>query len=285
MLLLAAPCICAARTIEPVVSVDWVQQHLNDPTVVVLDIRKVEDYRAGHIPGSINIFYNAWAITEGPLKNQVPPADDLADIIDSAGITSGSRVVVVGNANIPANQSSITRVAWTLKYAGVVNIAILDGEYEKWLAQKKTVSTEPARPKPSTFKVRADKTLVATKDDVMQAIGKETIVDTRDHDFYEGKKKLDFVARAGRIKGAVDLPSTAAYNGDGTFKSRKELAALAAKATGGDPSKKIIVYCDTGKMATVWAYILTESLGYKNVRLYDGSSEEWMKDPKAPIEP
>jgi thiosulfate/3-mercaptopyruvate sulfurtransferase len=284
-LALIVPCLSAARGIEPIVSTDWLAKSLNDPKVVIVDIRKVEDYRAGHIPGSVNIFYNTWAITEGALRNQVPPLDDLTDIIVAAGITPDSRVVVVGNADNPSNRAGITRIAWTLKYAGLSNIAVLDGGYEKWLAQKKPVSTEPVRPKPSTFKPKADETVTATKGYVLGAIGKELIVDTRNPGFYEGKEKLDFVARAGRIKGAVNLPATAAYNADGTFKSKKELADLAVKVVGSDPGRKIIVYCDTGKMATIWAYLLTEVLGYKNVRMYDGSSEEWAKDPKAPVEP
>ena len=123
------------------------------------------------------------------------------------------------------------------------------------------------------------------KDGVKAAIGKETIVDVREPDFYEGKKKLDFVERAGRIKSALNLPSMAAYNPNGTFKSKKELADMAAKFVGSDLNKNIIVYCDTGRLASVWAYLLKDVLGYKNVRMYDGSSEEWMADPTAPIEP
>jgi thiosulfate/3-mercaptopyruvate sulfurtransferase len=273
------------RSIDPVVSTDWLAGNAQDPKIVIVDIRKVEDYKAGHIPKAVNIFINTWAITEGKLRYQIPPIDDLTDIISSAGIAADSKVVVVGNADTPLNRSGMTRVAWTLTYAGIESIAILDGGWEKWAAEKKPVATDAVKPKASNFKPKLNKNMPATKDDVKAAIGKETIVDTRDRDSYEGKKKLDFVARAGRIKTAVNLPHMAAYNPNGTFKSKKELADMAAKVVGDDLNKNIIVYCDTGRFATVWAYLLKDVLGYKNVRMYDGSSEEWMADPTAPIEP
>ncbi|MHB8111427.1 MAG: sulfurtransferase [Syntrophorhabdaceae bacterium] len=274
-----------AREIEPVVTTDWLAANTQDPKIVIVDIRKLEDYKAGHIPKAVNIFFNTWAITEGNLRNQVPPVDDLTDILNSAGITQDSKVVIVGNTDIPPNRANITRVAWTLKYAGVENVSLLDGGWEKWVSEKQQVSTDIVKPKATNFRPKLNTAMPATKDYVKSAIGKEVIVDSRDRDFYEGKKKLDFVARAGRIKSAVNLPSMGAYNPNGTFKTRKELADMAAKAVGDNRNKNIIVYCDTGRLSSVWAYLLKDVLGYKNVRLYDGSSEDWMKDPTSPVEP
>ncbi|HOC45028.1 MAG: sulfurtransferase [Syntrophorhabdaceae bacterium] len=283
--LLLLPAAGITRSIDPVVSTDWLAGNTQDPKIVMVDIRKVEDYKAGHVPGAVNIFYNTWAITEGKLRNQIPPVDDLIDIINSAGIAADSKVVIVGNSDTPLNRSGITRVAWTLEYAGIENVAILDGGWEKWAADKKPVATDITKPKTTNFQPKLNKNMPVAKDDVRAAIGREVIVDVRDPDFYEGKKKLDFVARAGRIKNAVNLPATAAYNPNGTFKSKKELADMAAKIVGDDLNKNTIVYCDTGRLASVWAYLLKDVLGYKNVRMYDGSSEEWMADPSAPIEP
>lgn len=279
------PALGMARSIDPVVSTDWLAANAQDPKIVIVDIRKVEDYKAGHIPKAVNIFYNTWAITEGKLRNQVPQPDDLADIINSAGIAPDSKIVVVGNADNIPNRTNITRVAWTLEYAGLENVAILDGGWEKWTAEKKPVATDMVKPKAAGFQPKIKKAMSVSKNDVKAAIGKAIIVDTREPDFYEGKKKLDFVAKMGRIKGAVNLPTSTAYNPNGTFKDKKALADMAAKVVGTDTGKEIIAYCDTGKVATAWAYLLTDVLGYKNVRLYDGSSEEWMADPTAPIEP
>lgn len=249
-----------------------------------MDIRKVEEYKAGHIPNAVNIFYGSWAIMKGGLRNELPANDDLFDVIGSAGIRPDSIVVLVGKADAIPDRTDITRVAWTLKYAGIPNIAILDGGYNKWMADKKPVSTDAPKPKATAFQTKPNENLFVKKDYVIKSMGKTTIVDVRGPDFYKGVKKLDFVAKTGRIPKAINLPTSQAYKPDGTFKDKAELMSAVSGAVGTDMTKEIITYCDTGKVCTGWSFLMTELLGYKNVKVYDGSSEEWTKDPQAPWE-
>jgi len=72
---------------------------------------------------------------------------------------------------------------------------------------------------------------------------------------------------------------------DGTYKDRADLAAMAEKAVGADKDRELILYCDSGKVASVWWYILRESLGYKNVKIYDGSVQDLAKDANVSLEP
>ncbi|MCX8111524.1 MAG: sulfurtransferase [Syntrophorhabdaceae bacterium] len=276
--------VSAVMCAEPVVSTDWLEKNLTNPNVVIVDVRKVEEYKAGNIPGSVNIFYGSWAITKGGMRNELPATDDLFDIIGSAGITPDTHVIVVGKVDTPPDKFDMTRVVWTLKYAGVKNVSMLDGGYNKWVADKKTISTETAKPKAKSYKGEINKNLFVDKNYVMSKLGSAILVDVREPDFFQGKKKLDFVAKAGRIKGAVNLPNSLAFNKDSTFKSRDELEKAAAQIIGTDKSKEIITYCDTGKTCTAWAIILADMLGYKDVKIYDGSTEEWTKDPDAPFE-
>jgi thiosulfate/3-mercaptopyruvate sulfurtransferase len=265
---------------QGVVSTEWLQANL--AKVLVVDMRKVEDYSASHIPGAVNIFYGTWAIQRRGLLNELPADDDLRDVLSSSGIEPTSNVVVVGRVDSFPEKANITRVAWTLRYAGVENVAVLDGGFDKWVADKKPVSKEPAKPKSKGYKGKFNKALLADTAYVLANLGKAVIVDSREAPFYSGEKKLDFVARPGHIKGAVNLPSMAVYNADGTFKARGELETMAKKAIP-DPSKEVIVYCDTGRVASIWWFLLAEGLGYKNVKLYDGSMQDFAKDPAAPI--
>jgi len=283
VLILAA--FTVANAAEPVVTTAWVEKNLNNPDVVLVDVRKVEDYKAGHIPGSVNVFYGSWAITKGGLRNELPALDDLFDIIGSAGITPEKHVVVVGPVEPPPSRFDITRVVWTLKYAGVKNVSILDGGYNKWVADKKQVSTDTVKPKASSYKAAVKENLIVNKSYVMSRLGKAILVDVREPDFFQGKKKLDFVAKLGHIKGAVNLPNSLIFNKDGTFKTKQELDKAATDVIGKDKTKEIITYCDTGKTCTAWAFILSDILGYSDVKIYDGSTEEWTKDPNAPFEP
>lgn len=278
------PLVSLARDVEPIVSTAWLEENLNKTQVIVVDIRKVEDYKAGHIPNAVNAFYGSWAIMKGGMRNELPANDDLFDVIGSTGIGSDSIVVVVGKTDAIPDRTDISRVAWTLKYAGIKNVAILDGGYNKWTADKKTVSTDAVKPKAKPYQAKVNDNLFVNKDYVTKSIGMSTIVDVREPDFYKGVKKLDFVAKPGRIPKAVNLPTSQAYKQDGTFKDKAELMNIASGVVGNDMAKEIITYCDTGKVCTGWSFLMTELMGYKNVKVYDGSSEEWTKDPQAPWE-
>ena len=281
--LLLLPCLSFARVTEPVVSTDWLEQNLSKVTVV--DVRKVEEYKAGHIPNAVNVFYGTWAIKRGDLLNELPADDDLRDIISSAGIQPDTHVVVVSKTDAPTDRIDATRVAWTLKYAGLENVSVLSGGYNKWVSDKKPVSTEAVKPRSKPYKGKFNKEYMIKKSDIMNRLGKAVIVDVREPDFFAGKKKLDFVARSGHIKDAVNMPTSLVYEKDATYKPKEALAAIATPVVGADLSKEIIVYCDTGKFCSAWWFMLHEALRYKDVKVYDGSAQEWTKDPAAPLVP
>jgi thiosulfate/3-mercaptopyruvate sulfurtransferase len=274
-LLLCIP--TAAFAAEPIVTAEWLQANLSKVTAV--DIRKVEDYNAGHIPGAINVFYGVWAIQKTGLFNELPADDDLKDILSAAGIEPTTQVVVVGKSDTPSDRADMTRVAFTLRYAGVENVAVLNGGMNKWAAEEKPVSKDAVKPKAKPYRGKFNKQFVVNKAYVTGAMGKALIVDVREADFYTGAKKLDFVAKAGRIKGAVNLPTMSkVFNADGTYKSKAELETILKPVVGTDMAREIIVYCDSGKVCTVWWLLLSDMSGYKNVKAYDGSMQDWAKD-------
>jgi thiosulfate/3-mercaptopyruvate sulfurtransferase len=283
--LLLLPMAALARDVAPIVSVDWLEKNLANPKVVILDVRKVEDYKAGHIPGAVNAFYGSWAVKRGDLLNELPATDDLFDTIGAAGIDANSIVVIVGPTDAVPNQFDMTRVAWTLKYAGVNNVAILNGGQNQWVKAGKAVSTDAVKAKSKAYRGKLDRGLFVNKEYVMSRLGKAVILDTRAPAFYQGKEKLPFVPKLGRIKGAVNLPVGQLYTPEGLYKDEAALLALATAAVGADKTKEIIAYCDTGKTCTGWTFVLTDLFGYQDVKVYDGSSMEWLKDPNAPAEP
>jgi len=285
LMFILLPSIVLAQMAGPIVSTNDLEKNLTNPKVVVLDVRKVEEYKAGHIPGAFNVFYGTWAIKKGTLLNELPPIDDLSDVIGGAGIDKDSLVVIVGKTDKVPDQFDMTRVAWTLKYLGVANVAILDGGQNQWAKENKPLSQDMVQAKAKPFKTSINQGLFVDKAFVMSKIGQAAIIDTRAPAFFEGKEKLAFVPKMGRIKGAVNLPVGALYTPEGLYKDKATLAALAGKVVGTDLTKEMILYCDTGKTCTSWALIMTDLLGYKDVKVYDGSSMEWLADPAAPSEP
>ena len=290
------PMAALAQAFSPIVTTEDLAAGLANPGLVIVDIRKVEDYKAGHIPGAVNVFYGTWAIKVGDNDNQLPADDDLLDILGSAGIKPDSTVVVYGKADTPPERVNVTRVAWTLKYAGVKNVSVLSGGFEKWAGcEKRAVSAEAVMAKSVSYKGKFNKNVVVDKGYVMNSLALALIVDVREPDFYNGVQKLPFVAKAGRIAGAVNLPTAQIFEkfppgadvaGCSTiYKGKEALKSMASAVVGDDLNREIIVYCDTGKFATGWWFVLTEVLGYKNVKNYDGSTQEWMRDANAPTLP
>ncbi len=281
--LLLLPCAGGAREIAPIVSADWLLTNLKNPKLIILDVRRVEDYREGHIPKALSAFYGAWAYKKDGLFAEIPDLDDLNDTIGYAGISQDSWVVVTGKVDTPRLSYQSARVACTLQYAGLVNVALLDGGMNKWIADKKPLSTDIVRTKETPFQGKYRKGHFADKDYIKSRLGKIVLLDVREPEYFTGKKKMDCVPQRGRIPGAFNLPTSCAFNKDGTFKTKEGLAVIAEAAANKDRSKEIVTYCDIGQCCPVWSYLLAEVLGYTNVRLYVGSMQEWMQDPNAPV--
>jgi len=281
--LLINPAIAPARDVPPIVSVEWLQKNLGNPRLIIMDIRKLEEYGAGHIPGSVYAFYGTWLYPKEGKHMEIPMADDLFEAMGDVGIREDSMVVIVGRTDNFFDRIEAARVLCTLFYGGLKNAGILDGGIETWVRQGKPLSTDFARGKKTVYHGTLNRTIMADKDHAVKQFGKALFVDVRERVLYSGEKKQEYVTRAGHIPGSVNLPASQAYTPLGTFKSSTELEVIASKVVGVDKSKEIITYCDAGKCCPTWAFVLREVLGYPNVRLYDGSFEEWSRDPTLPV--
>jgi thiosulfate/3-mercaptopyruvate sulfurtransferase len=250
---------------------------------VTVDTRKVEEYKEGHIPGAVSSFFGSWIIEKDKLILELPPDDDLLDLIGSLGIKPDSIVVVVSSADNDFSRADAARVAFTMITAGLKHVAILDGGYAKWLKEKRPVSSEAMVPKAVKYKAKVNREVVASKAYVMGKIGKSTILDNRDANVYFGAATDRFSPRPGHIKSAVNLPTPWVYTKEGTLLSGDDVKAMAANVVGEKKAKEVIVYCGVGGYASTWWFLLTQMLGYTNVKFYDGSAQEWTADPKAPM--
>lgn len=283
LLVLLSPATGLAREIAPIVSTDWLIANLKNPKLIILDVRRVEDYREGHIPGALSAFYGSWAYMKNGLFASLPEKDDIDDTIGYMGIGFGNWVVVTGCMDTPRLSYQSARVACTLQYAGIENVALLDGGMNKWIAEKKSMSKRIERRKPNHFKGKYSGGKFADKNYVKERLGKLILLDTREREFFTGEKKMDCVPKTGHIPGAFNMPTSCAFNEDKTFKTKEDLAAIVEAAAGKDRSAAIVTYCDIGQCCPTWSYLLTEVLGYTNVRLYEGAMQEWAQDADAPV--
>jgi thiosulfate/3-mercaptopyruvate sulfurtransferase len=293
-----------ARAVGAIVSTQWLGDNIDDPNLVILDVREPDSYAAGHISGSINVaapgnFFICFLDPNCGLWMEVPPDESLFTTIGNAGITANSKVVVVartvdspslGQASFGITMAA--RAAITLIYAGIENVAMLDGGYAKWAAEGRVTSTEPVTPTAVVYSGVVNEEMFVSKDYVQDKVGKSILVDTREADTYFGIKQDRSSQRAGHIPTAKNLPApwlwatTADEAGETNYMTWKDTSAIseiALTVLGEDGDEEIIVYCGVGGYASPVYYVLTEVVGYNNVKLYDGSMQEWTADPNAPV--
>lgn len=275
ILLLAAALVAPAfaRDVDAVVGVAWLEANLQKPGLVVVDVRKVDDYKAGHVPGAVNLL--GLYVAKGGLSNELPETDDLSELIAEAGIDAKSTVVVVEADG--ARFAWATRVAWTLVYAGVPNVAVLDGGHAEWVKAGKALATGFESKDETEFQAKPVEAYLATKDFVLKNVKKAQILDARAYDTYFGVAKAAFVEQFGHVPGATAIPAAWITVG-GLVRPKGELEEL-VKALKLDPKKDAVVHCDSGVLCTAWWWILTQQLGWTKLRSYDGSAQELSKEP------
>lgn len=279
------------RKIAPVVSTEWLENNANLDNLVVIDLRSEEEYAEGHIEGSINIFAEDFWVERDGLLLELPEEGALFELIGSNGITSDSLVVLVGTlagAPLPPTYGTAqtTRVADTLIYAGVKNVAILDGGFPKWVEEGRPVTTAVPEVSPVTYQGKVNGEMFVSTEYVQGKIGEAIIVDNRDAVVYTGEVIEPFADKPGHIPTAKSLPTPLIWNEDSTltYKSVEALKQMASSVIGEDKDQEIIVYCGVGGYASSWWYVLTQILGYENVKFYDGSAQEWVRSNDMALE-
>lgn len=290
VLLVAAALPALAADLPPLVDANWLKTHLRDDNLVVLDIRSAIDgggaqaYEAAHIPGSVHSDYDkaGWRVTRNNVPFMVPSTAELEKLIGDLGIDEDGHVVVVPAGVNVLDFGSAARTYWTLKYAGVKSVAILDGGVAAWREAGLPIEAGATKPSPKIFTATIDKSILAEATDVekLAASGGASLVDARPATFFTGKEKAPAASAYGHIPGALSLDSDAFYDSKSNrLKPKAELAKIAEAV----PAGPAVAYCNTGHWAATDWFVLHELLGRKEARLYAGSMVEWTSNASRPV--
>jgi thiosulfate/3-mercaptopyruvate sulfurtransferase len=267
------------------VTIDWLTEHLNDPTVVVAEVDENPDlYEEGHVPGAIKLHWRD--DLQDPIERDLVEKDSFERLMSERGISNDVTLVLYGDKN----NWFAAYAYWYLKIYGHKDVRILDGGRQKWIDEGRELTTDTPSVKPSSYSARdRDETIRARRDAVLSSLGEEALVDVRSPQEYAG----DLVAppgyeqegaqRAGHIPTAQSIPWAQAVRDDGTFKSADELRELYA-GKGVTPERAVTAYCRIGERSAHTWFVLRELLGYEDVKNYDGSWTEWGNLVDVPIE-
>ncbi len=261
------------------VSVDWLAKNLNKKDMVILDVSEFIHYEKGHVPGAVKAFGPWMSMNREFVGFMMPPEADLVDMIQGYGVSNDSFVVVYDEGITSKDTAKSARALWTLHALGLNNVAILDGGMAAWEQTEKPVSTKAAAPLGGDFTGKMVTAKVATLADVKKKIGSSKVyfVDNRIADQYFGHEKNSEISRSGHIPGALLWPQSfmtiaGVDFAPSYFRDKEDLQKMAKGIhLPADKNIEVITYSNHGLAAAMGYFVLHDLLGYKNVKIFDGS--------------
>ena len=269
---------------ESLVSTEWLAEHLGEPGLSVVDSswhmpasgrNGRDEYLEAHIPGARFLDIDELSDRSNPAPHMLPSAEAFGRAMESLGIGRDDSIVVYDNSPI----RTAARGWFMLRHFGAAHVAILDGGFQKWLAESRP--TESGEPSPNAARFDASqRDEVVTKAELL-AGNHQPLLDARGKPRFEGSEADPRPGiAAGHIPGARNLPFSALYNEDGTFRPVDEFRDLFDRA-GIDSTEPFIASCGSGVTANSLIFA-AHLLGNDGVKLYDGSWSEWGADPATP---
>ncbi len=254
-----------------IIDVAWLQARMDDPGVQAVDTRG-SGYEASRIPGAVHLVPGDLSATIDGVSGQAVAVEQAQPVLRAAGLRQDAIAVVYGEPP----EYDAARIVWALRYYGHDDVRYLDGGFDAWVAAGGALDVAPANSEPSEYLAELDEDLRVTGDWVLSELG----------DAPYDMPAIQLVdARSSGEYGSGHIPSARSVDwnrnlDNGFVRSDTELDAL---YEGMDPTITTVTYCASGRRGS-FAWLTLVALGYDDVRLYDGSWNEWGPDERFPIE-
>ncbi len=277
------------------VSSDWLEKKLNSPNLRIFDctvwlkpqrnkIYKIfsgkPDYDKEHIPNSDFLDVLALSDKNSKYDFMMPDLEVFSQFMSLKGVGPNTHVILYSRENI----QWATRVWWMLKSVNYSNVSILNGGFDRWKLENKTISKLPVKYPKNKFKGNKQRGFFCGKEEVLNNIGnkKVLLINALRKSLHYGIENINY-GRPGHIKNSINIPSSLMINECSyIYKSTKELKKIFNEYKLFN-MEKVILYCGGGIAATNLAFAIT-MIGFKNITVYDASLNEWAKNKKLPLE-
>ncbi len=251
---------------------------------ILIDVRKRKEYLQGHIPNARNLWRPQIQDTTHPVEGIMATKEQMENVLSSLGVLPEDLIVIYDAKGNP----DAARLWWILNYYGHEKIALFDGGFPCWTKNNLPIENSAILNTPTKYRFNGNRNLKHYADykSVAKAINDTNtiLLDTRSSEEFTGQLKKGNAMRAGRIPSSININynQVIRYDKGCTFKSLEELESLynSNKIT---PDKTIIAYCQSGVRSAHTTFVLTQILGFKNVKNYDGSWLEWSSKTELPI--
>ncbi len=272
---------------DVLVSTQWVEDHLDDPSIRIVESNEdILLYKMGHIPGAVQIDWQA--DLQDPVTRDYVSKEQFEKVMSRNGISNNTKVVFYGDKS----NWWACYAFWAFKLYGHEHCYVLNGGRQKWEAENRPLTKDIPEYQETNYEAKdKDPSIRAYRAEVLyhSKAGKPT-VDVRSPQEYSGELlhmpdyPQEGALRGGHIPGAVNVPWAMAVNEDGTFKTREQLEKIYMEEQKLDPNRTIIAYCRIGERSSHTWFVLTNLLGFPDVKNYDGSWTEWGNLVGVPIE-
>jgi len=277
----------------PLISTDELAANLGAAKLRIIDIRgyvlpateppphyfnQRDDYAKRHIPGAVFIdWVKEITDPDSPYHAQDAPKARFEAVMRRAGIDNDSSVVAYDTNN----GMFAARLWWMLNYYGHSDVRVLDGGWDKWVAEERPTTPDLPDFPAGNFTAEPNPALIRRAADVRAAPSGAVLLDVRSSKEFAGEASR--TDRYGHIPGAVNYPRKAMLNDDGTMRAASELRADFEKLGVSTESPEVVPYCNGG-VSAAYAMLALRVAGFENAALYDGSWKDWTHDPENNIE-
>jgi thiosulfate/3-mercaptopyruvate sulfurtransferase len=256
---------------DAIVAPAWLEEHRGDAGLKIVDVRPIEHFMNGHIPGAISLDVMSTRLLSSAQDAVTQWKQALERLFRNAGIETTDTLVAYEDISGTAAAYAV----WLGDVAGLAGSALLDGGFNAWLASGHEISGDPVQPTPGSFELTVNEAVIATAQTLAHAIANEEpiqIVDTRtDQEF-----------ATATIPGANHLEWTRTLNPDGSFRLFEEIRRdYEDRGFDLDSTAPITTFCGSGLRAA-HSYVVLKQLGVKQPQNYGPSWSEWGRQPQLP---
>lgn len=280
IVLLSASIVGYSQDKPILITPQWLNEHKQDPNLVILHVGFLQlDYEKEHIAGA-RYLWPGWLAPDSPQGSMnMPDPNAATTLLQGWGVNNDSHIVICHARNEVTPSARMFLMLENLGLKG--HVSFLNGGLEAWKKEGYVVTKDIPTVKKGTFTVKPG-SLVVDKNYVLKTIDSNNgvVVDARAKNWYDGDPTGN--PRDGHIKNAKNIPyqdmiDQTTY----TFKTVDQLGGFFTPVVP-EKNKEVVTYCFIGQTASV-IYMTGRILGY-DMKLYDGSMQEWSRIEELPME-
>ena len=257
------------------IEAEELKQIIGQENIKVIDFRKREDFDKKHIAGALNIWRSDIEDSSYSYDGMMASPAQIETLFSELGISNQDMLVIYDDNGL----CDAARLWWVLQNYDFINVKLLNGGLQEWIMRDGPTSRENTPFSKTTFQLTDSPSMkyYISKDELIKSVERDLIiVDTRSASEYSGMVLKDGAAKRGRIPNSIHLDWILAIDLDKNkkLKTMEELRAIYQQIDATD-HRPLVVYCHSGVRSAHTTFVLTQLLGFQNVRNYDGSWVEW----------